>query len=64
MFKTVLVPIDVSSPNVPTQQLAIARRFAREEGSKIVLLTVTADIPDHVASYLPRNPFLVKLKRA
>ncbi len=55
MFKTILVPIDVSAPNVPTKQLAIARRFATDEGSKIVLLTVTADIPGYVASYLPSD---------
>jgi len=54
MFNTILVPIDVSAPSVPTQQLAIARRFATE-GSKIVLLNVTANIPGYVAPYLPSD---------
>ena len=55
MFKTILVPIDVSAPSVAAQQLTLARTFASAEGSKIILLYVTADIPGYVEAYLPSD---------
>lgn len=52
MYKTILVPIDLSHPDQGRAILKTARKIGGD-GSRLVALYVTADIPGYVAAELP-----------
>jgi nucleotide-binding universal stress UspA family protein len=52
MYKTILVPIDLSQPEQGRKTLGIARQIGGE-GSRIVAFYITADVPGFVAAELP-----------
>ena len=54
MYKTILVPIDLSHPEQGSKTLAIARQIG-EKGGRVVALYVNADIPGYVAAELPEG---------
>lgn len=54
MYKTILVPVDLSHAEQARKALKIARHLGGGE-SRIVALHVAADIPGYVASQLPEG---------
>ena len=54
MYKTVLVPVDLGHPEQGSKTLGIARQIGGE-GSRVVALFVTADVPGFVALELPKG---------
>jgi universal stress protein F len=52
MFKTILVPIDLSHPELGRKTLGIARQVGGNE-SRIIALYVSPDIPSYVVSAVP-----------
>ena len=54
MYKTILVPIDLSHPEQGSKTLGIARLIGGDS-SRIVALYVAADIPGFVAVELPKG---------
>ena len=52
MYKTILVPIDLSDLDKGKATLDIAKRLG-DKGCRIVLLNVVEDIPSYVAAELP-----------
>jgi nucleotide-binding universal stress UspA family protein len=54
MYKTILVPIDLSHPEQGSKTLGIARQIGGE-GSRVVALFVTADVPGYVTAELPNG---------
>ena len=52
MYKTILVPIDLSHPELGRKTMAIARKIGGDQ-SRIVLLNVLEAIPGYVAAELP-----------
>ena len=54
MYKTILVPIDLGHLDQGSKMLGIARQIGGE-GSRVVALYVTADIPGFVAAELPND---------
>ena len=54
MYKTILVPIDLSHPDQGSKSLGIARHIGGE-GSRVVALYVNADVPGYVAAELPEG---------
>ena len=52
MYKTILVPIDLSHPELGKKTMAIARKIGGNR-SRIVLLSVLEPIPGYVAAELP-----------
>lgn len=55
MFKTILVPIDVSQSDSGEAGLKAAAEIAATSGAKLILLNVVGDIPNLVADQLPSN---------
>ena len=55
MFNKILVPIDFSSEGEPLPILQIARNFAANYSSKLVLLHVLPSIPGYVEAHLPND---------
>lgn len=55
MFKTILVPIDVSEMGAAAKALAIARKFTEQQDSKLILLNVVEELPSYFASQIPIN---------
>jgi nucleotide-binding universal stress UspA family protein len=54
MYKTILVPVDLSHPEQASKTLEIARKISNGKG-RIVALFVSADIPAYVAAELPKG---------
>jgi nucleotide-binding universal stress UspA family protein len=54
MYKTILVPIDLSHPELGRTTLGIAREIGGKQ-SRIVGLYIAADIPPYVAAELPEG---------
>jgi nucleotide-binding universal stress UspA family protein len=54
MYKTILVPIDLSHPDLGRTTLGIAREIGGKQ-SRIVGLYIAADIPPYVAAELPEG---------
>ena len=54
MYKTILVPIDLGHLDQGSKMLGIARQIGGE-GSRVVALYVTADIPGFVAAEMPAD---------
>lgn len=54
MYKTILVPIDLSHPELGRETLGIARETGGKQ-SRIAALYVTADIPGYVVTELPEG---------
>ena len=54
MYKTILVPIDLSHPEQGSKTLGIARQIGGVE-SRIVAFFVTADVPGFVTVELPKG---------
>ena len=54
MYKTILVPIDLSHPEQGSKTLGIARLIGGER-SRVVALYVAADVPGFVAVELPKG---------
>ena len=54
MYKTILVPIDLSHPELGRKTLGIARQVGGNQ-SRIIALYVAADIPPYVAAQLPEG---------
>ncbi len=54
MYKTILVPVDLSHPELGRKMVEIAREIGKNE-SRIVLLHVMESIPGYVASQLPEE---------
>jgi nucleotide-binding universal stress UspA family protein len=52
MYKTILVPIDLSHAEAGEKMIDIAKRIG-EEGARIILINVVEDIPTYVAAELP-----------
>jgi nucleotide-binding universal stress UspA family protein len=52
MFKTVLIPIDLSHAEVGKAMIGAAKRIGGE-GVQIILINVVEDIPTYVAAELP-----------
>ncbi|MDH3579427.1 MAG: universal stress protein [Hyphomicrobiales bacterium] len=60
MYKTILVPIDLSDAERGKPMIEIARKLGDKDG-KIVLINVVEDIPGYVAVELPKE-LLVKTR--
>ena len=54
MYKTILVPIDLGHLDQGSKMLGIARQIGGE-GSRVVALYVTADIPGFAAAEMPAD---------
>jgi nucleotide-binding universal stress UspA family protein len=54
MYKTILVPVDLSHPEQGSKALGIARQIVSGQ-SRIVALYVAADIPTFIAGQLPEG---------
>ena len=54
MYETILVPIDLSHPELGRKTLGIARQVGGNQ-SRIIALYVAADIPPYVAAQLPEG---------
>ncbi len=63
MYKTILVPIDLSDPELGGKTLGIARAIGGEQ-SRVVGLYVAADIPPYVAAELPEGLLQKNVARA
>jgi len=63
MYKTILVPVDLSQPEQARKALGIARHVGGGE-SRIVALHVTADIPPFIAGQLPEGVLQTNLAHA
>ena len=55
MFKSILVPIDLSDPGHYRDALAAARSLAEQGGGALRLLTVVQGLSSVMAEYLPEN---------
>lgn len=53
MIDTILVPVDVSTPENASKSLDLAGPIAKAHGSKMVLLYVVEPVPGYVAAQLP-----------
>lgn len=63
MYKTILVPIDLSHPEPGEKTLKIAQSIAGADG-RIALLTVLPEIPAFAAAELPEDMLDRNLKNA
>ncbi len=52
MYKSILVPVDVSSPDQGKQSLALARKMGGKD-AHIIMLAVIEDVPTYVLAQLP-----------
>ena len=57
MFKTILVPVDISQLEGARQALSLAKDVAKSRGGKIVLLNVIEEIPNYIAAEIPAEIF-------
>ena len=57
MFKTILVPVDISQLDGARQALSLAKDVAKSRGGKIVLLNVIEEIPNYIAAEIPAEIF-------
>jgi nucleotide-binding universal stress UspA family protein len=55
MFKTILVPIDVSQIEAGGLALELARDLAETRGSKLILLSVIDQLPGYIAAQIPAD---------
>lgn len=53
MIDTILVPVDVSTPDSASKALDLASPIAKAHDSKMVLLYVIEPVPGYVAAQLP-----------
>lgn len=53
MFKTILVPVDLSAPELYRDAARVAAETARQSNAKIRFLTVVSAFPASVSQYLP-----------
>jgi nucleotide-binding universal stress UspA family protein len=63
MYETILVPIDLSHPELGRKTLGIARQVGGNQ-SRIIALYVAADIPAFVAAELPTGLLQKNVARA
>jgi len=63
MYKTILVPIDLSHSELGRKTLGIARKVGGNQ-SRIIALYVVADIPTFVAAELPEGLLQENVARA
>jgi nucleotide-binding universal stress UspA family protein len=63
MYKTILVPIDLSHSAPGKAMINVAKRIG-EEGAQIVLIYVVESIPTHVAVDLPPGVIEKSMERA
>jgi universal stress protein F len=63
MYKTILVPVELSHPELGRKTLAIARQVGGNE-CRIIALYVSADIPSFVAVEMPEGMLQANLERA
>jgi universal stress protein F len=54
MFKTIMVPIDLSHLDEGKATIGLAKAHA-EKGARIIILNVVEDIPSYVAAELPNG---------
>ena len=64
MFKTILVPVDVSQLDGAINALSLAKDMASARGGKIVLLNVIEEIPNYIAAEIPAEIFETANQRA
>ena len=55
MYRKILLPIDISHSDLGAQTLDLAKKFANENGAKLILLSVIEDIPAVVTVDLPAD---------
>ena len=55
MFRTILIPIDLSDPENYHDALDVGTALAKQYGSKLRLVTVVAGMSAMMAEYLPEN---------
>ena len=64
MFKTILVPVDVSQLDGAIQALSLAKDIASTRGGKIVLLNIIEEIPNYIAAEIPSEIFETAARRS
>ena len=64
MFKTILLPVDVSQLDAAIAALSLAKDVAKARGGKIVLLNVIEEIPNYVAAEIPAEVFSSSAEKA
>ena len=64
MFKTILVPVDISQLEGARQALSLAKDVAKSRGGKIALLNVIEDIPTYIAAEIPAEVFATADEKA
>ncbi len=52
MYKSILVPVDVSSPDQGKESLALARKMGSKD-AHIIMLSVIEDVPSYIRAQLP-----------
>jgi len=52
MYKSILVPVDVASPDQGKQSLALARKLGGKD-AHIMMLAVIEDVPSYIRAQLP-----------
>jgi nucleotide-binding universal stress UspA family protein len=52
MYKSILVPVDVGSPDQGKQSLALARKMGGKDAD-IIMLAVIEDVPSYVLAQMP-----------
>lgn len=64
MFKTILVPVDISQVDAAIQALSLAKDVAKARGGKIVLLNVVEEVPNYIAAEIPAEVLSNSVERA
>jgi universal stress protein F len=64
MFKTILVPVDISQLDAAIQALSLAKDVAKARGGKIVLLNVVEEVPNYIAAEIPAEVLSNSVERA
>ncbi|HSM42439.1 MAG TPA: universal stress protein [Afifellaceae bacterium] len=64
MFKTILVPVDISQLDAAIQALSLAKDVAKARGGKIVLLNVVEEVPNYIAAEIPAEILSNSIERA
>ncbi len=64
MFKTILVPVDISQVDAAIQALSLAKDVAKARGGKIVLLNVVEEVPNYIAAEIPAEVLTNSVERA
>ena len=64
MFKTILVPVDISQLDAAIQALSLAKDVAKARGGKIVLLNVVEEVPNYIAAEIPAEVLSNSIERA